>query len=618
MEYSIYNWRWWDANSGGYIESKIVINTVKEYDTNLYAAIVTNNVSPTTSGRVTLTVTPEFIDAQDTVGRWDLIGGEWRNDTGTVPVPWLNGTFTTNIWNPFGSVDHPASLLGSQLYEFDSLQDAQDYVTGTGDVTNAKNFLKTEWDLYYTGNAVTGWNMKLLWNCPGAESQDTADYSIFFGTAGKYGKAFGETVYENQLFNSAPYQASAVAFTSREIYNILLDRRGVGETLRQMYFTFYVGSNDGTRKSEICAVHFYYSQIDGREPEEFFLTIDTSNRGLLLDEYANDNDRDGSFVNFRNSTGENDNGYSDRKDDVGSMIEDTFGRGKGFISTYAMNQLELNSVGSKIWDDSFSKNIFTVNTAPIENCVSTFRFPFEIGGTTSEVYVGNVNMESEGGIAINDGKIFIGDFTVEGEYNSFLDLEPYTQCLLYIPFIGYEPLPISEMLGKRYQLYCIADYVTGAFKALVVYENMPFLEWDGQLGIEIPISNQGIYYRDMQLLPAYANLALSTLAGDVAGMAGTAVNMKSTLMHPTTSGSASSECASKTCVTAFILYIRPQCDIPAKYYHTFGGVCNLTYQIKNLSGFTKCAPGVDLKGIEKLTEPEKEELRSILESGFYA
>ena len=68
---------------------------------------------------------------------------------------------------------------------------------------------------------------------------------------------------------------------------------------------------------------------------------------------------------------------------------------------------------------------------------------------------------------------------------------------------------------------------------------------------------------------------------------------------------------------AYVIVDRPDVpSLPSKFAHQNGRVCNMTLKLSNLQGYTELDKTVDLSGI-KCTTTEREEILSILSSGFY-
>ena len=497
---------------------------------------------------------------------------------------------------------------------FDSNIKAIQYMNGKLSPLDALNGLQTTWKCYWTGNATSGYNIKINWESFNIENYgDVNNYTILIGTGGKAINAFATTSAEKYYavdnFTATAYTSSEVSLNSNQIVNTFNDRIDKSFQTAYMYMTLTMHDNEKNKDNFTVGIEFINVPVNSYELQ--------TNKYIINNTSIYNGNNDGSKILFYNESGSDDLGYNGRKDSIESMTEGTYSRGKGFISTYALDNSKLNSIGSAIWNDTFNQNIFKVNSSPIENCVSTMKFPFPVGSIDANVYIGNVDMETQGGVSINDGIIEVGTFTINPIYNNFLDFAPFSKTLIYLPFVGYQELPISEMVGRTYTLKYITDYITGECNAVIYYKDAPFLVFSGVIGIEIPISNQGIANLNRSQFPSLVSAATSALQQNPLGAVNGLVSAMTEVQHPTTNGVASSECNAKTCVTAFLLRIYPQWQEPANYAHQYGKPCNLSRKLSGLTGFTVVAPDFDTSGLNDIATDELNEIREIMTKGFY-
>lgn len=222
---------------------------------------------------------------------------------------------------------------------------------------------------------------------------------------------------------------------------------------------------------------------------------------------------------------------------------------------------------------------------------------------------------------------------------SFLDLEPYTRVSMYLPYIGTVTLQANQVLG--YTIYCkyVIDLVTGVATAIVDNASDTIYIGTGKIGVDISVAGNDIITQSASLISGLTGLttgvahnavqiAGSAISGNVSG-AGTAVvdtiaDVTSSALsiasakrgNPQTVGQASGFGGAYTHQNPYITVQRPAVSIPAKYGHDVGYVCNRTYTISSISGYTLC-DNPDLSGITA-TSAELDMLKIILCTGFYA
>ena len=312
--------------------------------------------------------------------------------------------------------------------------------------------------------------------------------------------------------------------------------------------------------------------------------------------------------------------YDDDSSDVESDI--SFNSNISLLTTtYAMDESNLKALGKKLWDSSFIENIKLVNSSPIENILSVKSFPFPLpisGGAETSVVLGNVDM------GVNGNKIpssfiprkTIGTFTVPKKFSGHLEwLNWNTVVTCYLPYIGFVELETKQILDKTVTLKYIYDVITGVCTACFYANNIEIAKYSGTLAIDIPItaSNRA------QVEAGYIRSALGALgslaSGNLIGVAANGFGAVTAQNSFTTKGSPSPSCDGFDEQKAFIIIDYPVYQEPTNFGHEYGYPCNLSLTLGNLSGFTQLQ-NVDITGLA-ITENEREELKTLLESGIY-
>lgn len=315
--------------------------------------------------------------------------------------------------------------------------------------------------------------------------------------------------------------------------------------------------------------------------------------------------------------------YDDDISDVESEI--SFNSNISLLTTtYAISETNLKSIGKKLWDPSFIKDIYLVNNSPIENILSVKSFPFPIpsGGTTKNVVMGNVNMGVDGRelpasfIPVKT----IGTFTVPKKYNNHLEWLNYqTKVTCYLPYIGFVELQIERIIDKTITLKYIYDVICGVCTACFYAGGVEFAKFSGTIAIDIPITSSNRAQVEAGLvrsalsgnIAAIGNIAAgSLLTGDVMGL-----SKFWGANSFTTKGNPSPSCDGFDEQKAFVIIDYPVYYEPTNYSHIYGYPCNLSMTIGKCNGYTEI-DNVDVEGLA-CTESEKEMLKEILETGFY-
>ena len=314
--------------------------------------------------------------------------------------------------------------------------------------------------------------------------------------------------------------------------------------------------------------------------------------------------------------------------------------GSALLTTsYSLTVSEAHSFGSWLWSSTMIDNIHLVNNNPIENIVACKLFPFSVGGTEASIQLGNVTSNvtgqklaenvartfpMNGGKAIQVPKYYSSPSVYGGKY-AYLDNAPFTSCRIYLPYLGIKELDASEVLGKDLYIKYYVDLVTGMCRAVIQTDKRSLYVFDGQIGQDVPITASNRAQVEVGYitggLQSATQIAMGAMTGNVFGVISGingAINTATNQYHSETHGTPT-PCNSRfDSQIAYIIVDRPDLpNIPSKFAHQNGRICNKTLTISNLSGYTELDNTVDLSGIQ-CTDTERSELLAILSSGFYA
>ena len=309
---------------------------------------------------------------------------------------------------------------------------------------------------------------------------------------------------------------------------------------------------------------------------------------------------------------------SDTESDSGETTLDTVGL---LTTTYVLTNERLTNIANKLWDSSFLDNIKLVNNNPIENICSVKILPVSVSGVEKEVYIGNV------GFGINGEKIssnYAPYYSKRLNINPKADLPlwanyaPFTKMSIYLPYIGYKDLDINKFMGRSIQVKYVVDVLTGMCKAVISNDIGKVISFDGNCGVDIPITASNKAQHDISFIQSVAGGVASVASGDISGLSKNILGAVTNPFSSQTHGCNTPTCSSNegNVIALYIDY--PHIQYPSTFAKENGLPCNLSLVLKNCKGFTKVASdNIDLSGIPCLDE-EKERLRNILTSGFIA
>lgn len=287
-------------------------------------------------------------------------------------------------------------------------------------------------------------------------------------------------------------------------------------------------------------------------------------------------------------------------------------------TTYLLSDTQLKEIGNELWSANFMDNILMLSNSPIENILSCKIFPTTFSGVASAVKIGNVTMLngataqkiSASGLSKETGAI-----TFPQKYNSFLDFAPFTNAKIFIPFVGFQPLPVAEFIGAQLSLRYVFDVVTGAVTVYLLRNGAVFDKYSGICAVDVPITASNRAQVEVGQIQSAITAGAQLATGNIGGALSAGLAIASTPNHFNTRGNAGGYTSQYDPRKPYLIIDRPKAQSEiTSYGKTNGFPCNLTKTLNTLSGFTS-VHDVHLDDVPCL-ESERQELKSIMQKGF--
>lgn len=225
----------------------------------------------------------------------------------------------------------------------------------------------------------------------------------------------------------------------------------------------------------------------------------------------------------------------------------------------------------------------------------------------------------------------IGSITIDSNtfkmYNSFLDLSPYSELVLYLPLHGFISLDINIFNGHSIDIMGAYDFLSGTLQYYIYYDNTSLINTViVKMAIDLPYTLQSKNDRDSAIFQNItsavgglvgAGVTLGTgnpvglLVGANAFNSGTSsapINVRGT------QGELGAFMAPSKCA---VLLRRPTISKPKNYKNVVGQVCGKDYTLNNLvgKGLTTCyKPRISFTATTPYQE-EIDEIYDYLEKG---
>ena len=548
----------------------------------------------------------------------DVINGKPTTSTYNAHVSTNGGEYSLDVRTVSG-MNLNVTGYAFSCPVFSKQSDIDKYIAN-GDDSGRELNINTDWKLYIDGKSNPLY--KLTWNCDGLKDIDTSftTISIWVGTYNVLDDTFNDD--DGTKFKNVDYDKHSVKFSYSDLEK-LIPQPLIGHnppSIRvQLAYREFPTARVETSTSMGCELYFDSNPQNTLYTELGYLTLQNGT-------WHRTKEGDGSTFSVKDGkegsdgyTDDNDNGYDDGKDnDEKDNDTGNVSAGIGVLtSTFKMTKERLVQLGQFLWGSNIFDKFSLVNNNPIENIISCKSIPINADGTNQEIVLGNVATGVNGEkISNNFAKQTIGSILINEHYHNFLDYTPYTNVILYLPYIGFKELDTTLVMNKTIQVIYTVDAITGGCLAQVYVNSVRLYEFTGNVGIDIPITASNRAQVESGYIQAGVGATMSAVGGNVGSAVTSLLNSATSQYHYSSTGNPSPMCVASTNRTCYVIIDRPNYQNLKAFNHTRGRKCYLSKTISTLHGFTICDSNIDLSGINA-TQSELEELKEILSSGFY-
>ena len=303
----------------------------------------------------------------------------------------------------------------------------------------------------------------------------------------------------------------------------------------------------------------------------------------------------------------------------GNTPSDTSEIGVNLLSTtYLLTKTQLNTLGNELWSPNFMNNVLMLSNSPIENILSCKIFPTTFSGVSAALKVGNVTMlsgENVQKISASGLSKDTGAINFPQLYNSFLDFEPFTQARIFIPFVGFQPLPVANFIGAQISLRYVFDVVTGAVSVYLLRNGYIFDKYSGICAVDVPLTASNRAQVEVGQIQSAITGVAQLATGNIGGALSAGLAIASTPNHFNTRGNAGGYTSQFDPRQPYLIIDRPKAQSAiSSYGKTNGFPCNLGKTLNTLKGFTS-VHDIHRDDVPCL-ESERQELKSIMQKGF--
>lgn len=317
----------------------------------------------------------------------------------------------------------------------------------------------------------------------------------------------------------------------------------------------------------------------------------------------------------------------------------------GMVNILAPTETQMSSFASDIRSDTFLQAITNYFSNPMDVVISahTCIAPTLNNGSDKYLQYGlwtsDYTMKA---LKQQYYKVSMGELNIMEYTASFADYPPYSNYVMYLPYIGFRQIDGNHIVGRNLKLYYYIDVATGEILAELLYKDMasgkgcPIGYYSGNTLARFPlksvdyssiISNaiSGVF----STASAIGQFATGNVAGGVMSMVGSASKIMSGGLSPDVNinGTVSGSMTYSMYDTPFLIRTAPHLYnmLPFGYKHFKGMPSNTGTELGNVlkmqSEYIQF-DNIDLDGIvnqagDGATQIEKEEILRLLQQGVY-
>lgn len=241
-------------------------------------------------------------------------------------------------------------------------------------------------------------------------------------------------------------------------------------------------------------------------------------------------------------------------------------------------------------------------------------------GTLEKIKIGFKQFEVQGNKVLNDYIDFdCGSLSIAEYYQNFIDYVG-TRAKLYLPFVGFVPIPNEYFQGGTLSVKYRFNVIDGSFMAYVVatssksqLTNTVIGSYGGNACVHIPIT--GTNYANMVsgLLNGTMGTLANAMCGNAVGTISSALSVMSNRPDMQSSNGYNSTSAFLGVRRPYLIIEREVSNFSQTYANEKGLPSNISKEICSLTGFVQ----MDNIHMDTLTctDAEKEMIRQLLEDG---
>lgn len=301
------------------------------------------------------------------------------------------------------------------------------------------------------------------------------------------------------------------------------------------------------------------------------------------------------------------------------------GNASSLWKVYHPSQAQVDAFGAWLWSSNFVEQIKKMFNDPMQSIIGLHKiFAAPIDAGTATIKVGYLDSEVASAYVNNQYvTVNCGSVTLREYFGNVFDYEPFTRVAIFLPFIGVQKLDVAEVMRSTISVVYHVDVFSGACLAEVSVTRDGgggcLYTFSGDASARYPISSGSYMGIVSGVLSIAGGIAGTIATGGAALPAVVGAGVAATHMHTDVkhSGQISGNAGAMGGKVPYLIVVRPQTEVAERSERYYGYGANSYCKVENLSGFARLYNAV-VRPNDSITDEERKEIQTILESGFYA
>lgn len=308
-----------------------------------------------------------------------------------------------------------------------------------------------------------------------------------------------------------------------------------------------------------------------------------------IEDESNDTQSTGNnSTNYGNGIGEDSTEYID----FPSLTSENPATTSGLYRLVKIDTANLTTLSEFLWSTTPLDTLIKVFSKPFDCIVSLLTLPYNVTADTSTSELKILDYDTGVNVYKNvytNESVSFGLCDCNESFGNFLDYDN-TKVSIYLPYIGFQPLDVQDVMDAVLTLVYNIDNQTGQCVALLkcTKNNMDVdsvtYSWSGNLANQLPLNGVDNTQYLQSLFNSISSVAMGTVGGSITQSFNTVMQGDKQIMK---SGRLDGNTGNLSIMYPFIKIERPIWTRPDTYLTMQGQPFDATETLSNLSGYVK-------------------------------